>query len=368
MKFQVKTDDLLGALRIVNMALPAKTAAPIFECVLMDVEDGTLTLTGSDSQVTASVSVPVEDWEGGCAAIRGKLLDDFARRLTDPSVRFEVDAKNTFRVRSGRAHSRLAGMSAVDYPQRPDFEPETRITLPADELCRSISAVEPCVARDDMRQVLTGSCLDVRDGRISLVGLDGYRMGVCGLGVSACPEDTQVIIPIKSLNIVTRLLATAGEDLIDLNFSKQEFGLSFGSARLRCSLIEGQYVNWRAIVPKDYKTAVTVDGAQFRQTIDRAALIARLGQNSVARLSIRENDGLTVAADSGLDSLRESLDASVTGPELDISFNVAFLGEAAKMFGDGTVTLRFNNPNGPCVVSAGETLADFYWLILPVRS
>ena len=156
MKFRTHVNDLRNALQIVNMALQAKTTNPILECVLLNAEDDKLTLTGSDSLMQVSFTIPCESYEPGASAVRGRLLEDVVKRMENEEIEIAVDGKNGYTVRSGRAKSRIAGSSADDYPIKQGVEVVTKITMPAVEFYNMIVGVEKCIARDDMRQVLTG--------------------------------------------------------------------------------------------------------------------------------------------------------------------------------------------------------------------
>ena len=289
MKFQVSTNDMRSALQISNMALQAKTPSPILECVLMTAEEGSVTLTCSDSILSVSYTIPADVEIGGEAAIRGRLLEDVVKRTTESGMTVEVADNFTCTLRSGRAKSRLAGSDPVEYPGWPDVEATSGITLPANDFCDMISGVESCIAVEDMRMILTGGCIDVAGGVVNLVGLDGYRMGVRELRVSSCPEDTKVIIPLKSLSVIKKLLSGAGDDLIDLSIGNGNFAMTYGPATIKSRLIQGEYVDWRKLVPATFSTLSTVDGSQFRSVIDRASLIARQGGNNLIKLSVAEN-------------------------------------------------------------------------------
>lgn len=367
MKFTAHVNDLRNALQIVNMALQSKTTNPILECVLLKAEDDKLTLTGTDSLMQVAFTVPCEVEIPGSSAVRGKLLEEVVRRMEAADVEIAVDSKNGFAVKCGRAKSTIAGSAADEFPLKPEIGEASKITIPAVEFYNMIVGTERCIAKDDMRAVLTGGCIDVKGGNISMVGLDGFRLAVKEMSLSSIPNDCRVIIPGKSLGVIKKLLASAGEELIDLNFTDTEFEMQFASANVKCTLIEGEYVNWRGIVPQMFKTLCTVDAQQFAGAVERAALMARLGSNNLIRLSIAE-DSVTVYATSGIDDMRETIDAEVNGEPLDIAFNVVYLSDAMKMFDNGTIILHLNSSITPCVVCTTTAVSDFFWLILPVRT
>ncbi len=367
MKFTAHVNDLRNALQIVNMALQAKTTNPILECVLLKAEDDKLTLTGTDSLMQVAFTVPCEVEIPGSSAVRGKLLEEVVRRMEAADVEIAVDSKNGFAVKCGRAKSKIAGSAADEFPLKPEIGEASKITIPAVEFYNMIVGTERCIAKDDMQAVLTGGCIDVKGGNISMVGLDGFRLAVKEMSLSSIPNDCRVIIPGKSLGVIKKLLASAGEELSDLNYTDTECEVQFASANVKCTLIEGEYVNWRGIVPQTFKTLCTVDAQQFAGAVERAALMARLGSNNLIRLSIAE-DSVTVYATSGIDDMQETIDAEVNGEPLDIAFNVVYLSDAMKMFDNGTIILHLNSSITPCVVCTTTAVSDFFWLILPVRT
>ena len=369
MNFSANTNDLKDALQIVNMALQARTTLSILECVLVTADSDQLTLTGSDSLMQVSCVIPCVADAVGSAAIRGKLLEDIVRKMPERQIEFEVDEKNVFTVKSGRAKSRLAGESAEQFPIKARIEAESTstIAIPADDFCEMISSVESCIAREDAsRPILTGGCFDVSNGTISAVGLDGFRLGVKEIKLSDVANDARIIIPFKALNVIGKILASAGSESIDLNFGDGEFEMSCGIADVKCTLIQGEFINWRSIIPKAFSTIVRLDASVFRDAVERASMLARMGTNKLVKLQINENS-LTIYASSGIDDMQETIDADTAGDDLDIAFNVIYLQDAARMFQGESVVLHLNSPFSPCVLCAGDEVKGFYRMILPVR-
>lgn len=367
MKFTVDSQELSAALQIVNMARKGKTPMQILECILIEALDDKIVLTGTDMSMQLSYSIPCEVDECGKSAIRGQLIEEVVKKYPNCFITVEVNDKDAFTVKSGRIKSRLSGTKSDEFPVKEPMEDGKVVTIPANDFCDMIASTEMCIAVDDVRQVLTGGCLDVASGVVNMVGLDGFRMAVRTIKPSSVPDDMRVIIPVKTLAVLKKLLSNAGDALIDLKFSDKDFGLSFGSAEVLCTLIEGQYVDYSKIVPQQFGTVVTVDARQFRETVERAAMIARLGENRLIRLAAR-SDSMTVYASSGVDEVTEVIDAMIEGADMEIAFNVKYLSDATRMFSDGEVMLKMNNSISPCILNAADDDGDYYMLILPVRT
>lgn len=367
MKFTASSQELSAALQIVNMALKGRTTSPILECVLIEAKDDKIVLTGSDSSMQISYNVACDVHEPGASAIRGSLIEEVVRKFPAGDITFDVNEHDAFTVKSGRAKLKLAGSKADLFPIMPAVDAIRVVTLPGNDFCNMIASTETCIGVDDARPVLNGGCLDVVRGSVSMVGLDGFRMAVSKVMLSSVTDDMRVIIPSKTLSVLKKLLSSAGDELIDLKFGEKDFGLSFENADIRCILIEGQYVEYRQIVPKQFGVIVTLDARQLRNTVERAAMIARLGDNRLIRFAVRENS-VTVYATNGTDEVTESIDADTQGADMEIAFNVKYMSDAVKMFNDGEIMLKMNNSISPCIVSAAEDDDNYFMLILPVRT
>ena len=367
MKFTVSSQELSTALQIVNMARKGKTPMQILECVLIEAQENKIVLTGTDMSMQVSYSIPCDVDECGKSAIRGTLIEEVVKKFPDGMLAVDVNEKDAFTVKSGRIKSRLSGNKSDEFPVKEPMDASKTVTIPANDFCDMIASTEMCIAVEDVRQVLNGGCLDVSSGAVSMVGMDGFRMAVRTIKPSSVPDDMRVIIPIKTLGVLKKMLSNAGDELIDLRFTDKDFGLSFGNAEVLCTLIEGQYVEYSKIVPQQFGTVVTLDARQFRDTVERAAMIARLGENRLVRLAVR-GDSMTVYASSGVDEIAEVVDAMTSGADAEIAFNVKYLLDAVKMFTSGEVLLKMNNSISPCIVNSADDDGSYYMLILPVRT
>lgn len=371
MKFTADVREMRSAMQIVSQALSAKVLSPISECVLIEADKDSIKFTCTDlvMQVSRTVEGFVE--EPGRCAVRGKMFNEIIRKMPDGDVSVASTGKNKPAIiRAGRAKSQLSCVDADAFPVKDEVKPITTVKIGADALLEMITDTEACIAKSDMREVLNGGCIDVDKCVVRMAALDGFRLAVKGYACS-CETDMKAIIPEKSLMILKKILSEESEQLVEMEFSKSEFALSFGNANIICTLISGNYVEWRQIVPKTYNATVRLNASDLKSAVERAYIVAKSGTaNNLVRFEVTENT-MRVFSKSDLDEMYDEIDVEHDGEPIKIAFNVIYLNDLLKVFSDGDIVLKFVNPISPCVVEYAEkndeALKDFFWLILPVR-
>ena len=370
MKFTANVEALRNALRIVTMSLPTKTIIPIEECMLIDADGDSVKFTCTDMQMQVSFTVEGQVDEPGRCAVRGKLFEDVIRKMPDGEVVVHMDGdKKPVVIAAGRTKSTLSCMDADTFPIKEDFEATTTVRIDSSCLLEMISDTEACISRFDSREVLTGGCIDVEKGVVRMAALDGFRLAVKGFSCS-CETDMKAIIPARSLMVLKKLLSSEDGQLVELEFNDTSFGMTLGSATIVSTLISGEYVAWRQIVPKVYNTTIRLSAGDFKSAIDRAFIVAKSGANNLVQLDIAENT-MRVYSKSALDEMYDVIDGEHEGEPMKIAFNVIYLNDLLKVFSDGDIILKLINSISPMVVQYAdvpdEALRDFFWLVLPVR-
>lgn len=382
MQFITNSIDFSAALQTVTMAVATRSPSPALECVLIEAKNAdTVSFTGSDGSIRITCVLSCTVVEQGEAILRGRMLEEVVRKFPHGEITVSSDSRNYFTVKSGKVRSRMQGDKAELYPATSPAEIDSSITLPANRLYALISSTEACIGSDESRPVLTGGCLEGHDDAVTMVGLDGYRLALRTMRDPAqvLKSDAQVIIPSRALGMLKKLISRAGENNVTLSFggSAPEGGntleMSYDNIHFSCALIEGQYVDYRKIMPKNFATTVQISAQQLRDAVERIDTVAAAAQKGqkVVRFSILENE-ITLSGQSALDEISETIDAAIEGPQLTISFSTGYFDAALKQFTDGDIVLGFNSAVSPCVVHyADGTDADadeFLWLILPVRT
>ena len=366
MQFTCSTSKLIEALQIATKALANRTTNQILEGVLIETDMEELTLTCSDERITIVTRIPADISEPGRGVVPGKLFSEIVRRLPDETVDIRMDNRFVFTIRSASSRTNISGQDADLFPRLPKMDDEREISLPQDMLRDMIQKTEFAIAQDDMREVLTGCLLEIGGGDVTMVSLDGYRLALRRAKCSDVLEKFSAIIPGRAVGDIGKLLSDDEEAFAQLSFGGNKLHIKLENTEIYVILIEGEYVQYRQILPKSFATRVEVELDPFRRCIDRAALIAREGSNNLIMLRI-EGGSMVIEAHSQIGDVREELPTRQEGADLSIAFNVKYLTDVVRFIDGDSIELNLNNAVSPCIVTpVGDS--DYVHLILPVRT
>ncbi len=366
MQFTCSTSKLVEALQIATKALANRTTNQILEGVLIETDLDQLTLTCSDERITIVTHLNAEISEPGRGVVPGKLFSEIVRRLPDDTVDVRMDNRFVFTLRSASSRMNISGQDADLFPRLPKIDGEREISLPQDMLRDMIQKTEFAIAQDDMREVLTGCLLEIGGGDVTMVALDGYRLALKRAKCSDVLEKFSAIIPGRAVGDIGKLLSDSEEAFAQLSFGGNKLHIKLENTEIFVILVEGEYVQYRQILPKSFATRVELELEPFRRCIDRAALIAREGSNNLIMLTI-EGGSMVIEAHSQIGDVHEELEVRQEGADQHIAFNVKYLTDVVRFIDADRVEMNLNNAVSPCIVTPLND-ADYVHLILPVRT
>ena len=365
MKFKCDATSLTNGLKTVISALPSKTTNPVLDGVLVETDGDIVRLTCSDERMTIVTTVNAEISEHGHGIAPGKLFNEVVRGLTGGDVTVTMNDRYVFTVRGSGSRTNISGQDADLYPELPDIKSEHVISLPQDVLKHMISKTSFAVAIEDMREVLTGALIEFNNGDASMVGLDGYRLATCTAQTSVMDE-CSAIIPVKALNDIGRMLTDSPEAFVELSIGGNKLYMRIGDTDVYATLIEGQYINYKQILPKTFSCRITANTKDLRDAVERAALIAKQGNNNLLILKITANE-MAIESRSEIGDVHESIDIAHDGDDLNIAFNVKYLIDILRNISDDEIHMNFTNSVSPCIVTPVHE-DDVTYLVLPVRT
>ncbi len=367
MKFTCDSRDLVSAVQTAIRVMAARSPIEILEGVLLDADVGGLTVTASDGTMTSVTRIDAAVDTDGAAVMPGRLLSDIVRRMPEGEISASLSNSFVLTLRCAGSRMSIAGRPAQDYPAVDTGAFDYEISLPQPLLKDMIQKISFSVPLEDQRKVLTGGFLNMQNGILDLVGLDGFRMAVKRARVSDVEKTAKAIIPAKALDEIARLMGDDEEQTAKLSFARGRVLVENGKTQLYSSLIDGEYIDYTRVIPKAFNVTAAVSREEFCACIERAALIARMSRNNLVRFDVGENQ-LVVSASSDAGEAREELDASVSGGDISISFNVRYLTEIARVMTDGDeILIKLGTSVSPCVICPSEG-DEFTYLVLPVRT
>ena len=277
MKFEIMSDSLLDGLNDVMKAISSKTTIPILTGLKLEVTNKGLYITGSDSDITIQIFIPVEKngeqiiniSETGSIILQAKVFNEIVRKLPTNEVEIEVTNQFQTHIRSGKSEFHLIGLDASEYPFLPEVEEEHQFFIPSDLLKSIIKETVFAVSTSETRPVLTGVIWEVKDGELHCVATDSHRLAKRKTALKDLPEDEySVVIPGKSLNELNKILDETTSE-VAIVITEQQILFKTGDVLFYSRLLEGNYPDTSRLIPNEYKTTILVNGKSlFKQLIE----------------------------------------------------------------------------------------------------
>lgn len=366
MKLTTNREELVSKLSIVSRAVSTRAATQALSGVLLSAAAGKLTLAATDLDLGLRTDLEAEIESEGSVLLPGRLLAEVARSLADSKVEIESrEAQQDVEIRSGSSSFHLRVLPAADFPQLPEPGDQPGLKIPAPALEASIDLVARAASRDDMRPVLTGVFVSAAGREMTMVATDSYRLAVKRTELETeLGGEIEANIPAKALRELGRILSAEGVEDVTIWLPPNQAIFAAGSITLTTRLIDGQFPNFRQLLPESYEHDVRLPRSDF---LDVARRVSQLAQrNAPLRLSFRQGE-LTVAAETpDVGDATETMPAAFDGEELEIGFNPEFLKEGIESVEGEEILLRLISPLRPGLLQPVEG-EDFRYLVMPIR-
>jgi DNA polymerase-3 subunit beta len=366
MKIICSKDTLLEAISTVQKAVSTRPSMPILDGILIEADES-VKLTGYDTEIAIEYRMEADIPDKGSTVISSRIFGDIVRKLPDEIVSLESTAAQTVQIECGSAHFAIKTYRAEEYPKIPTVEHERKITLQQQMLKEMIHQTIFAVSTDETRPILNGCFFHAEDQTVEMVAIDGFRLA---LRKNTLPEQInplKFIIPGKMLQEVGRVLA-AGSEPVDIYPSNNNILFDTGKIKIVSRLIQGDYMNYRGILPQTAETTVTVSPKGLLDAIERASLVITTHDDKryPVRLTMPDDETMVISANTEQGTLREEISVSMNGNRIDIDFNPRYFIDALKVIDEDEICIVFNGNMGPCVIKPVDS-DEFAYLVLPLR-
>ncbi len=362
MKFRCERDILAEALAIAARAASSRPGAlPVLSGVRLALTGDVLSVTATDIELTIRTDIEVAGIDDGAAVIPARLITEIVRNLPGGSVALTASEDEVL-ISSGRSEFTVRPLALADYPIL--SEPETEaVSLSSAEVGDAFRQVVRAASTDESRAVLTGVLITAEDTGMKMVATDSYRLAVRDLPQSSMLESGQkVLIPGKALSEVQRLLGGAEE--LKVRLGAREAVFESGTTRLTTRLIEGEYPNYRNLLPTSAPNVLVVGRDDLLDALRRAKILAR--DTTPVRLKLTADELILNAITQDIGNAVERIDARYSGQEMEIAFNSDYLFAGVEATEGEEISLSVTEPGKPAVVR-GVGHDEYLYLLMPVR-
>jgi DNA polymerase-3 subunit beta len=367
MKLAISKEQMIQGLQAVQNIVSTRTTLPVLSNVLLKAEGKRLEFTATDLDVTISSSVEASVEKAGAVTLPAKKLFGIVKELPTPQIELEVDEKNTCRINAGASYYKINGLAAEEFPPLPKFAENRKITLPQDKLKSLLRKTSFAISTDESRFVLNGIFMSLKDHKVTLVATDGRRLALAEEEVDI-PANSQgeCIVPSKAINELNRLLGTKND--VEIKFTDNQAAFSLGadnghSTLIISKLIDGNYPNYRQVIPGEAKERIAIVREELLQALRRAEIMTSEKSNSV-KLSFGKNKLEITANTPEVGEARESIAINYKGTEMAIAFNPTYMMDPLRNLDNDEIYIELIDELSPGVMKIN---GPFLYVLMPMR-
>jgi len=365
MKFSCRRTDLLDAVNIAERAVASKSTMNILEGLFIEAKDSDVRFLGNNLELCIDCSIPAKIEAKGSCVVKANLFSDAVKKLPShvDDVFIEVNDSNVIFISCGNAKFNFSTAGADEFPRPQEIDALDEIVIEEDVLKNMIRQTVYAIAQNDTKPYLTGILFDVKNGELTVVGCDGYRLAIRR-------EQMEHANPLKFImqgKTARELLSLLGETdfSVKIRVNEKQAQLSLKNCTVTTRLVDGEYLNYEGVAKHENTLFIVTETKEISDSVDRAALIASEAVKAHVLLKI-EDGQVNINCETVLGQVKDKFEVEMQGEPIEIAFNPRYLLEAFKNADCKDIKLSFSTALNPVVIQPVEG-NSFHYIVLPVR-
>jgi DNA polymerase-3 subunit beta len=366
MKISLSSSELLNQLQTATRVASTRSAVQALSGVMISATDSGPELLATDMEIGLRMPLSAEVSRPGSAVLPARLLLDVARSLSADQLTMELRAaEQDVELICGATTFHLRTLRAEDFPTLPTPTPETRVALPAQAFVETISRVARSASRDETRPVLTGILMSASGQELRMVATDSYRLSVKETRLEAALQGSlEANVPARALQELVRIAQQTSAETLAVSVGQSQVVFEIGDIVLSSRLIDGQFPNYRQLLPESVDHELRLASAEVTDVVRRISLLAQ--KNAPLRLSFSEGQLSVSAQTPDVGEASEAIPVPFHGEPFEIGFNPEFLRDGLESIDSDDLVLKLISPLRPGLIESPDT-GDFVYLIMPIR-
>lgn len=362
MKIQGEKQTLVEIGQSVLRVVSPRATLPVLGGVRISTTESGAEFAASDLEMFLTSSYDLSVEEPGAAVVPGRLLGEILRSL--PGGKVTISGQDgQVRIEAGRTEFSVKGFPVGDFPQTPEIPGGQPCRVAGGDLAKALSRVIRAASTDEARPVLTGVLWMLDGGSLRLVATDSYRLAVAEVTVKEGPQSAQAIIPGRALAELVRHIPAGDEDLVEVWLGDSQAAFRSGKTLLVTRLIEGEFPNWRNLIPEGYDNRLAVKREPFSGAVERVGLVAQM--NTPVRFHLGAEIQLTATEAGVAEAIEVFEEGSYDGEDMVIAFNSRFIRDGLEGIDGDEATLEVMDPGKPALLRGPDP--SYTYLLMPVR-
>lgn len=365
MDLEVLQENLSKALSITSRFVSSRAQLPVLANILLKSDKTKLTLSATNLETSASISLGAKIKNDGELTIPAKNFFEIVSNLPLGTIHL-VSEKENLKIEGAGFNGRISGMNSSDFPKVPQVvKKDESIDLTKTEFLIALPQVLFAASSDETRPVLTGIYFILSKKNLSLVATDGFRLSKKVIDFEGFTKEIKTVIPKNILLEVSRIGEESGNVLLVIKEKEKQVVFGFDNLILSSRVLEGEYPDYEKIIPKSSNVKVRADKEELLRAVRLASVFARDSANIVKIKTLKDSIKLS-AESSQVGNQETTVDAKIEGEQIEISFNYKFLEDFLRVVTGEEVLMEFNNASSPGVFTDPKD-PNFLHLIMPVK-
>lgn len=366
MRIELNQKEFYQGIQTVRKAVSSKTTLPILSGILLKTEEDKLKLLGTDLELGIECFVEAKVIKEGSIVLPAKYLTSIIRELPNENIILTTEpSNNTSQIKCDTSQFNIHGSAADEFPLLPEIKEGCKFSITQQKFKKVIEQTEFAISKDESKPFLTGGLLLVEENNIKLVATDTYRLAYRRSQIKEEIKDEKVIVPNKTLSELSKLLDNAEED-IEIIITENQILFTFAGISIVSRLIEGQFPNYKQVIPNNNTTEITVNKDKLFKAAKRADLLAKKDSN-IIKINFKENRLIITSNAPEIGQAYEEVPVSLVGQETEIAFNALYLLDCLKVIDEDEVILELSGSLSPGVIKT-KSEEEYIYVIMPVRS
>ncbi|MBO4330567.1 MAG: DNA polymerase III subunit beta [Oscillospiraceae bacterium] len=366
MNFNCEKSVLLGGILTASRTVAAKSTIPALEGLLIETEEDMLVLTGYNLKTGIRTKVPADVREKGKIIINARLFSEIVRKLPEGTINITADSGFLVKISCSASYLEIMGSSADDFPELPTVDVMNSVSVPEGKLRDMIGQTLFAVSNNETRPVHTGSLFEVKDGVLTVVSVDGFRLALRREKISDdTAAENSFVVPGAALAEVEKI-ASDGEETVTISLGSRHIMFSLGDTEVISRRLEGEFLDYKKSIPAAGKYTVVADRRLLTEVFERVSLVISEKYKSPVRCCFG-NNVLRVSSATAVGKASDECGVDGDGGGLEIGFNNRYMLDALKAVPSDEICIQISSGVSPCVILPSDGSDSFVYLVLPVR-
>ena len=368
MKIICEKEKLLKGINSVINGVASKTTMPVLEGILIQTNDKEVKLTTYDLEIGIEYIIECDVEEQGNTVVNAIMFSEIIRKLPDTDITITVNDNNLLVIECEGSLYKLATMNPDEFPELPKINVDNSIEIEQNLLKNMIRKTIFAVSNEENRPIFTGCLFEVKDNKLNVVAVDGYRLAIKSNLLNSKSNDFSVVIPGKTLNEINKIILDSF-DSIKIGVSKNQALFEMENCKIVTRLLDGEFLNYRNAVPQNWETRIRVNKSTIQNCFERIILISASSIEKEKKYPVKisiEIGKVTISCTNQTGDAKEEIYVTTEGKNLEAGFNPRYFLDALKVIDDEEVYIDFGTNISPCIIRPIEG-DEYTYMILPIR-